>query len=60
LLVARLELLRYIVEEKPIKGSRVCEILRRHTDHPLGMAEPLLSQIEEQYGFAPLSASLTA
>ena len=60
LLVARLELLRYIVEEKPIKGSRVCDSVRRYTDHPFGMAEPLLSQIEEQYGFAPLSASLAA
>ncbi len=60
LLVARLELLRYIVEEKPIKGSRVCDILRRYTDHPLGMSERLLSQIEEQYGFAPLANALTA
>ncbi len=60
LLVARLELLRYIVEEKTIKGARVCEILRRYTDHPMGMPEPLLSQIEEQYGFAPLSVALTA
>jgi len=60
LLVARLELLRYIVEEKRIKGSRVCDILRGYTDHPLGMSERLLSQIEEQYGFSPLSASLTA
>lgn len=57
LLVARLELLRYIVEEKPIKGERVCNILRRYTDSPLGMDEALLSRLEEIYGFAP--AALT-
>jgi hypothetical protein len=52
-LVARLELLRYIVEQKTVKGTRVCHILRRYTDSPLGMREDLLSKLEDLYGFAP-------
>ena len=52
-LVARLELLRYIVEQKTVKGTRVCSILRRYTDSPLGMSEDLLSKLEDLYGFAP-------
>ena len=53
LLVARLELLRYIVEEKPIKGERVCQILRQYTNSALGMNEDLLNRLEDIYGFAP-------
>ena len=58
MLVARLELLRYIVEEKQIKGARVCHILRQHTDSPLGMSAHLLSNLEDQYGFAPDTAEV--
>ncbi len=57
-LVARLELLRYIVEEKQIKGERVCQILRRYTHTPLGMNEQLLSKLEDIYGFAPAAATV--
>ena len=53
LLVARLELLRYIVEQKQVKGERVCQILRRYLHTPLGMNEQLLSKIEDLYGFSP-------
>lgn len=53
MLVARLELLRYIVEEKQIKGERVCSILRQYVDSPLGMDRHLLQKLEDQYGFAP-------
>lgn len=58
MLVARLELLRYIVEEKQIKGERVCRILRQHLNSPLGMEEQLLSKLEDIYGFAANSVAL--
>jgi hypothetical protein len=53
MLVTRLELLRYIIEEKPIKGARVCNILRKYIHSPLGMDAQLLQQLEDHYGFAP-------
>ena len=58
MLVARLELLRYIVEEKQIKGARVCNILRQHIGSPLGMNANLLNTLEDQYGFASDTAEI--
>jgi hypothetical protein len=57
-LVARLELLRYIVEQKTVKGTRVCQKLRGYTHTPLGMSEELLCKIEDIYGFAPTSLAV--
>lgn len=58
MLVARLELLRYIVEEKPIEGERVSNILRKYIHSPLGMNEQLLQKLEDHYGFAPATLAV--